>query len=347
MKVHKSLILASIFAFASSTASADFFEKLQKGKQILDISQQILQVPQQPQQPQYQQPQQPQYQQHSNFEVRQASEGQGVYRVAGNCSNHYPMGAPQVVTSEAEKVNRRAFYTCQANYATMHDPQTKNPVWVSEVLMGSQQQNSFIKRVDNFAPHPQLPKQVQATLNDYRGSGFDRGHMAPAADMITPEAMNESFYLSNMIPQVGPNMNRTIWADLEGLVRKWSEKRGMVQVITGPVYSAQPYKMGTSQVWIPNALYKVVLDLQTNESIAFMIPNRQIVTRKTKTLDQGNPSFPHTQDKNSVNCGKICTLDNFIVPLQTIEEQTGINLFPALNKQIGNYNTASRMWHAR
>lgn len=345
----KNIAITSLFVLASSTASAEFLEKLQKGKQILEISQQILQSPQQYQQQQQQNIQyQPQQQIQVTPESIQASEKMGVSRTSGQCSAHYPMGVPTLLVSDADKVARRAFYTCQTNYATMQDPQTKNPVWVSEVLIGSQQKETFVKRVDNFAPHPNMPKQVQSSLSDYRGSGFDRGHMAPAADMLTPFAMEESFYLTNMVPQVGPNMNRTIWADLEGVVRKWSENRGLIQVFTGPIYNGQLYTMGRSEVWVPDALYKVVLDLKTYETISFIIPNRQIVTRKTKSLDKGNPSFPHTQEQYAVNCNKQCTLDNFIVPLSSVEKQAGLKFFPRVpEQQLVNYNNPSRMWHAR
>lgn len=143
-------------------------------------------------------------------------------------------------------------------------------------------------------------------------------------------------------------MNRTIWADLEAMARKWSEARQDVQVVTGPIYEGNVAKMGNSQVWVPTSLYKVVLDLRTLESIAFIIPNQQIVTRKTKNLDSGNPQIPQTQAAYAVNCGGQCQLDHFIVPLRTVEQKTGLFFFPQINnpQRATTYNQ-SRMWHAR
>lgn len=271
-----------------------------------------------------------------------------VSREAGACPQHYPAGYPVFAGIDAEKQKRRAFYTCQMNYAVMLDPQTKTPLWVSERLVGAQQASTQIERLDAFTHHPEIPRQAQATLNDYRNSKLDRGHMAPAADMLTSDSMAESFYLTNMVPQVGANMNRTIWADLEMMARKWSESRQDVQVVTGPIFEGNVAKIGNSQVWVPTALYKVVLDLRTLESIAFIIPNRQIVTRKTKSLNQGNPQVPQTEPQYAINCGGNCTLDNFIVPLGNVEKITGLYFFPQIsnpNRQV-TYRQ-SRMWHAR
>ncbi len=266
-------------------------------------------------------------------------------RTNQECSEHYPMGKPLVMTQENEKIQRRSFFLCQINYAVQYDPATKNPIWVSEVLNGKEQQNTFIERVDNFQPHPMVPRPAQASLSDYKGSKFDRGHMAPAADMLNEKSMEESFYLTNMVPQVGPNMNRGIWADLESVVRKWSISRGQVLVITGPIYEKQPQTIGKSNVWVPTHIYKAVLDPSSMESLAFIIPNRQIVTRKTNSLDEGNPDYPQTTPQYAVNCGRTCIIDDFIVPLSNIESVTGLNLFPKAN--IQNKVSKGRMWNAK
>lgn len=368
MKIKNSIFALAVLTVFSTTASAEWLENLQKTRQALDIGRAIIGNNQQQQQqipahipvvdsqnlPQplqvvpvnnpYQQVQQPIYQ--NQQPVQQASAE--VSREPGACPQHYPAGYPMLVGVEAEKQKRRAFYTCQSNYAVMLDPQTKTPLWVSERLVGAQQAGTKVERVDGFTPHPSLPKQVQASLADYRSSKLDRGHMAPAADMLTTQAMAESFYMSNMVPQVGPNMNRTIWADLEAMARKWSEARQDVQVVTGPIFEGNVAKMGNGQVWVPTSLYKVVLDLRTLESIAFIIPNQQIVTRKTKNLDSGNPQIPQTQAAYAVNCGGQCQLDHFIVPLRTVEQKTGLFFFPQINnpQRATTYNQ-SRMWHAR
>ncbi len=264
------------------------------------------------------------------------------------CPEHYPLGAPIVISVEKDKVARRSFYLCESNYAVQFDPATKTPLWVSERLIGSQQSITFVERVDNFQPHPIVPKPAQSTLNDYRGSKFDRGHMAPAADMLTEEAMEQSFYLTNMVPQVGPNMNRGIWSDLEKMARKWSEARGEVLVVTGPIFGESTKILGNSNVWVPTHLYKVVLDPKTSESLAFIMPNQQIVTRKTKSLDEGNPNYPQTTPSQSVNCGRTCIIDDFIVPLSMVEQYSKLQFFPKLNvQQKQEASQKGRMWHAK
>lgn len=264
------------------------------------------------------------------------------------CPQHYPLGAPIVVSGEKEKIARRSFYLCEQNYAVQFDPATKNPMWVAEKLVGTEQANTFVERADNFQPHPLIPKPAQAALSDYRGSKFDRGHMAPAADMVDDYSMNQSFFLTNMVPQVGPNMNRGIWADLEAMARKWSEARGEVLVVSGPIFGQGYRVMGKSSVAVPTHLYKIVLDPRTSESIAFIMPNVQIVTRKTKTLDEGNPEFPQTMPQSAVNCGRACIIDNFIVPLTSVEQATGLQFFPSMNpQQKQQASQKGRMWSVR
>lgn len=274
--------------------------------------------------------------QQNQFYQQRAGEGKGA------CPQHYPFGVP-VVNANNEKVERRSFFVCEQNYALQYDTATKNPLWVSEVLIGSQQKSTFVERVDNFMPNPKVPQPAQASLADFRNSGFDRGHMAPAANMLNDKAMEESFYLTNMVPQVGPNMNRGIWAELEGLVRKWSVARGKVIVVSGPIFDVNSKTIGGSEVWVPSYLYKIVVDPNTGDSIGFIMPNRQIITRKTKNVDAGNMLYPQTQAAYAENCSRVCTLDDFIVPVAKIEDFLGIDFFPAVN--IPSKAQKGQMWH--
>ncbi len=144
-------------------------------------------------------------------------------------------------------------------------------------------------RGDDFRADPEI-STGSATLSDYRGSGYDRGHLAPAADFaFSEEAMSESFYLSNMSPQAG-DLNRITWQYLEGQVRTWAETYGRVYVVTGPVLekdASQYASIGKNKVSVPEYYYKVLLaplyadetDAQSPESaaaaqaVAFILPN--------------------------------------------------------------------------
>ncbi len=264
------------------------------------------------------------------------------------CVEHYPKGMPQ---TKDEKVNRRIFYFCEENYASGFDPATKTPLWISEVLNGAKladAEDDGVERENDFRQHPRAPSAIQANNSDYVRSKFDRGHMGAAKNMLTQNAMSESFYFINMVPQVGPNMNRGIWKDLESAARKWAKSRGEILVVSGPIFEkgfeASP-KLGSSKVSVPSHLYKVFFDPRTNESLAFIMPNRQIITRKVKTVDQGNPQFPQTQDTAKVLCGgQACTFDDFIVPAAEVEAKTGLIFY---NKASISKNSKSRMWFAK
>ena len=164
--------------------------------------------------------------------------------------------------------------------------------------------------------------------------------------MVTKQAMYESFFFNNIVPQVGPNMNRGIWVDLEKMVRLWSIERGEIQVFTGPIFKSEKdvVKMGRSAVWVPDYLYKVIIDVKTKEVISFVIPNVQVITRKVKSLDGGSIYYPNTLPQNAVNCGRVCTLDNFIVSVNQVETLTGLRFLPKLGTR---YYVSDKMWHVK
>jgi endonuclease G, mitochondrial len=145
-------------------------------------------------------------------------------------------------------------------------------------------------RSNDFRPDPGI-STGSASLSDYRGSGYDRGHLTPAADMaFNKTAMSESFYLSNMVPQTA-GCNRGIWKELEEFVRTETPHTGRIYVISGPVleHPAAAYKsIGKNNVAVPEYLYKVLLapryadetDAATPDdaagimAVGFIIPNR-------------------------------------------------------------------------
>lgn len=117
------------------------------------------------------------------------------------------------------------------------------------------------KRTNKFFADARLPSRERSTLDDYKGSGFDRGHMAPAADMPTAQAMAQSFSLANCIPQTRVNNQKT-WAGIEKATRRYVKRAaGPVYVFSGPVYAQSPAStIGEGRVWIPTHLYKLVYD---------------------------------------------------------------------------------------
>lgn len=135
-----------------------------------------------------------------------------------------------------------------------------------------------IPRVDAFHADDRVPADFRSTNRDYLGSGFDKGHMAPAGDMPTASAQRESFALSNMVPQ-NPNLNRGLWARIEERVRREVVLRKEGFVVTGPAYSGAPKRIA-GRVMIPTRIWKAVYmpgDAATNTPVlagAYVVDNR-------------------------------------------------------------------------
>jgi len=155
-----------------------------------------------------------------------------------------------------------------------YNEQFEQAAWVAYVLTKEEIESGFVERSDNFRSDTNI-RTGSASLADYRGSGYDRGHLAPAGDMKwDPEAMSESFYLSNMSPQ-HPRFNRGIWKSLETQVRNWALEKDSIYVITGPVLDPIDNYIGENQVGIPPYYFKVLVDLSPPDHslIAFLLPN--------------------------------------------------------------------------
>jgi endonuclease G len=225
---------------------------------------------------------------------------------------------------------------CRPGYALLHNGATRTPDWVVEVLTRAAITGT-VKRKDNFAPDPALPEGVGATPGDYRRSGFDRGHMAPAADFKSDQVlMNDSFFMSNMSPQVGPSFNRGIWAQLEERARDLARSRGRLVVLTGPIYDA--YDLlgedfigpGTKEianrndparrVRVPDGYFKILSDPDRRRALAFALPNQRLPGRD---------------------------IEEFRVTIRLVEDMTGLNFFPEFDARTQNILEANEgeMWH--
>jgi len=164
-----------------------------------------------------------------------------------------------------------------------YSEQYEQASWVVYVITKEEIESGYVERTDNFRADASI-STGSAELKDYRGSGFDRGHLAPAGDMKwNPVAMSESFLMSNMSPQV-PAFNRGVWKRLEEQVRDWAVEKDSIFVITGPVLGTLDTFIGENEVGVPDAYFKVLVDLSPPDHsfIAFLLPN----TRSSDDLDQ-------------------------------------------------------------
>lgn len=163
------------------------------------------------------------------------------------------------------------------NYSLSYNNDFEQADWVAYVLEKENLDKPWNDRNDNFRSDPDI-EGGSATKNDYRGSGYDRGHLVPAADMAWDvKAMDETFLLSNISPQ-SSNFNQGIWRELEELTRSWAKKFKRLYVVTGPVLTQEPkgYIGKENKVAIPAAYYKILLDLDDpgQKAIAFILPNK-------------------------------------------------------------------------
>lgn len=108
---------------------------------------------------------------------------------------------------------------CYESFAVLHSGEYKTPVYVAERLNRATFENRQVKRKDRFFADARLPNDERAQLEDYKNSGFSKGHMAPAGDMVTPTSMAQSFSLANMVPQ-HQGHNSGSWAKIEDDTRK-------------------------------------------------------------------------------------------------------------------------------
>ena len=163
---------------------------------------------------------------------------------------------------------------CFDGFAVLHSGQSKGPVYVAQHLDPARLKEARgIPRSNIFYEEARLPSADRATLDDYQGAGYDRGHMAPAADMPNPNANAQSFSLANMVPQ-SPEHNRGPWAkSVEQATRHYVERGNAVYVLTGPLHGQPARTIGTGQVWVPEALFKLVYDPARRRAWAYILPN--------------------------------------------------------------------------
>ena len=204
--------------------------------------------------------------------------------------DHLKLGVP----GKADTIIDRPGYAL--GYIEYHE----QPAWVVYHFTKEEAVTKAVKRSDDFREDPEIPTG-SATLADYRRSGYDRGHLAPAADMaFSVRTMSDSFYMSNMSPQK-PAFNRGIWKDLEAQVRDFAITEHDVYIVTGPILpKTKTVTIGGNRVTVPTHYYKVIYDRTPPEKmIGFILPNE----------------------------GSNRPLRDFAVTVDAVEDATGLNFF--------------------
>ncbi|XP_036953748.1 endonuclease G, mitochondrial isoform X2 [Acanthopagrus latus] len=195
------------------------------------------------------------------------------------------------------------------SYITSYDPRTRTASWVIERLNPTSLNGPSDRKYCDFKEDDSVHEFHRATNADYRGSGFDRGHLAAAANhKWSQKAMADTFYLSNVAPQ-NPHLNQKTWNNLEKLCRSLTKRYLNVYVCTGPLYL--PRQEADGKLYVR---YQVLILEQTDgrgvELRSYVLPNEPI--------DERVP------------------LERFLVPIEMIERASGLLFVPNIMKRTSS-----------
>jgi endonuclease G len=217
------------------------------------------------------------------------------------CPEHFTGGqAPDFIN---QKLLSKAREVCYSEYGLMHSGVTRTPLYSAEHLTRESLAHAkTMKRSSKFFPDPDIPLSERAELRDYARSGYDRGHVAPSADMPDAKSQQECFSLANMVPQV-PGNNRGPWEGIESTVRKMASGRGELYVVTGPIFQGNSLHRIGGKVLVPTQLFKAVYDPRRREAGAYLIDNVDDAQAQKLSIAQ-------------------------------LEKIAGISIFPSVNERI-------------
>lgn len=255
----------------------------------------------------------------SNLPVQYSKPSNGVFDPSiVNPQGFFKFGFPGPIHDLG---NRSEFVSC-------YDRATRNPTWVVEHItkesIAKENQNGDRKR-SVFKEDEAIPVKFRNKLRDYFRSGYDRGHQAPAADAkFNQLAMDETFFLTNMCPQVGDGFNRDYWSHFEDFARRLTNKYDDVRIMTGPLYLPKKGEDGKYRVTyevigsppniaVPTHFFKLIVgETKGSDKIscaAFVMPN--------DVIDNNTP------------------LTSFQIPIDALERSSGLDLLhkvPYYNK---------------
>jgi endonuclease G len=171
------------------------------------------------------------------------------------------------------RLAQRATLLCNSAYAVLASGVTKGAIWSAEHLTADMVAAARdTVRASEFFADDRLPPADQALNEDYRGSGFDRGHMTPSGDMPDGDTQQQSFSLANMVPQ-SPKLNRGVWAGIEMAVRNLAAREGELYVVTGPSFQGQQLRSIGAGVLVPSSTWKAVYSPLQAGTAAYVCTN--------------------------------------------------------------------------
>lgn len=204
---------------------------------------------------------------------------------------------------------------CNTAYAVMDSPVTKGPIWSAEYIVEENLEVAArTKREGYFYPDARLPAGSRGELADWKHSGWDRGHLSPSGDFAGLAAQQESYALSNVVPQA-PGLNRGAWEGIEAAVRGLANAEGELYVVTGVLFSHERPSVGTDRVMIPSGMWKAVYDPIAEGAAVYVCantnqPDCKIVSLEVLSRWAGIDVFPSLA----------VSIKQHIMPMPAIEE---------------------------
>lgn len=184
------------------------------------------------------------------------------------------------------KLSSQTQALCMDGFAVLYSGVSRTPLWSAEYLDRPRlQQAKQIDREDSFHEESRLPKSMRASLSDYSGSGYDRGHLSPNGDMATRSQQYDSFSLANIAPQ-SPRNNRYIWRNIESATRYLTQQYGEVYAVTGVAFTDKKTKQLADRVLVPSHFYKAVYIPAINQAGVYYAPNDESERIEVISVDE-------------------------------------------------------------
>lgn len=197
--------------------------------------------------------------------------------------NFYQAKAPDYLN---QKMLNQSVPLCFNGFATLYSGLSRTPLWSAEHLTRERlSQAESIPREDSFHSESRVPSSFRAQLSDYKGSGYDRGHLAPNGDMANVNQQYDSFSLANIVPQA-PEHNRYLWRNIESVTRYLTKKHGEVYVITGVVFEGKKLIQLNNRVLIPTHLFKAIYIPATGQAGVYYSPNDETQQVEVISVDE-------------------------------------------------------------
>ncbi len=251
-----------------------------------------------------------------------------------NCQENFYQQKPPNYNDK--KLLKNSYPLCFNGFAVMYSGKTKTPIWSAEHLTKSKiTRGTKLERKNNFHEEMRVPNKHRANVSDYSSSGYDRGHLAPNANMANKKEQYDSFSLANIAPQ-SPYLNRGTWKRLESNVRSLTKKHGEVYSVTGVLFKTQTPATLTNKLAIPTHFFKAVYIPKTEQAGVYIAPNdesgRLVLVSLDEFTNYANMDIMPAIEK------KVTKLANLPTKKVTSQSLTDMETMPQTSKKNDSNN---------